>query len=55
LQDTLLRFLIPQAQWQPATQLTPADKGPQATNNANNNLFVLVSQIIFVSLSRQKP
>jgi hypothetical protein len=51
LQDTLLRFFAPQPQWQPATQPAPADKCPQATNN---NLFVLVSQIIFISLGQQK-
>jgi hypothetical protein len=57
LQDTLPRLLAAQPQWQPATQPAPADKGPQATNRrtANNNLFVLVSQIIFISLSQQKP
>jgi hypothetical protein len=57
LQDTLLRFLAAQSQWQPATQPAPADKCPQAMNKraTNNNLFVLVSRIIFIPLSRQKP
>jgi hypothetical protein len=57
LQDTLPRLLAAQPQWQPATQPAPVDKGPQAMNRraTNNNLFVLVSQIIFISLSQQKP
>jgi hypothetical protein len=57
LQDTLLRFLAAQPQWQPATEPAPANKCPQGMNRraTNNNLFVLVSQIIFISLSRQNP